>query len=304
MKSITDLAVKISNPQDLDKVLEEVKAPEVEKVEIFNKVGDSFQPIKHWATVRRKDNKLPLGIVSARYGVVQYRKALEELRPALGSGELSIKYAKLIDNGAKLCLIMKTSHKIDLDGGDVIDSYVALSTTQDGNGAVDPRITPIHQASGTVLTPMGAAHIKTRHSVHALRNLSRVGQMIGEVDKFFKESPLLFKRFINCPVDHEKSDVFLRTIVPGDSTRAENIREAIYKVFLVGKLSQSSNCKGTLFGLLIATQLYADLAVTVRNSKKRNPVDARFESAMCGNGAKQKALAFWTCERLVGEWGA
>lgn len=307
MKAVTDLATKITDPKDLDKVLEEVDAPVVEKKPIYNEVhlpsDVIYNEIPHWAVVRRVDDKSPLGVVSARYGVAQYKETLDFLRAFLEDGRLTIPYAKLVGRGSKLHLIMRTSHKIDLEGGDAIDSYITLSTTQDGTGAIDPRITPIHRASNTVLTPMGDTRMKTRHSVHVMRNLSNLSQMLGEVDKFFRESPLLFKRFIDCPVDKDRCDTYLRMLVKGDSTRAENVREAIYKGFLAGKVSTIGSCKGSLFGLLIASQLYADQLKTVRKSKKRSDVDARFEAAMCGEGAKTKALAFWTCERLVGEWG-
>lgn len=286
-------------------VLDHVKGGfKVEKSEIFkkNKAGE-YVLIEDEVSIGRADTEDHFKVMGSEYGIVQYSDALDFLDKFVGEGKAVFEGARLTARGARLHLWMRTPHYAEISPGDFLDCYFHVSTSHDGTGAVKFACTPVHRLSGVVMTPTGLGVVKIKHSKHVGQRLTKARQALTKVHDHFAKFPELFRQFATFPMDDTKTDVYLRMIVDGDSTRAINIRAKIVDIWrgqAGGNIvTRIPSAKGTLYGLMLAVQLWAEHYKTVRKSKRYpDEIDARIETRLSGDGAKTKAEALNACYKL------
>lgn len=99
-----------------------------------NEIPDSY------ANVRDKDNKV-LGIVGARYQIVQNRDAFSFTDSLLGEG-VTYETAGALKDGKQIWLLAKLPDQYKILG-EPIDPYVVFSSSHDGSGSIRVAVTPV-----------------------------------------------------------------------------------------------------------------------------------------------------------------
>lgn len=288
----------IQNNKSVNDILKEVGGDfEAKKVEIYYQDPSKDKILSdRYCGITNEDQLL--AVVKSSYGVIQYSDAVAFLNDLISAGSTKVKYGAITDRGARLHLMCTTDYVAQLDAGDSVKCYFTVSTSHDGTASLLISCTPIHDASQTVFTPMGAGILKMRHSKHVKDRMANTSRAMNKISHYFQEFTETIDRLKGINVTKDQENFFLLLLEDGESQRAVNIREKISDIFNVGVVSKIPSCKGTLFGLLISAQFYADNYKVVRKSHIRNEIDAYIESKLSGDAARMKAEAFSVALRL------
>jgi len=303
---ITRLFKKLNNPfASVDEALEAVEGAftaEKEKAYIL-KFDDDGKPVE-WkqipdcAAITKVEDWDPMSVMGDRYGIIQYKTALDFLDDMIGNQEVQIYAATTIDRGAKLHLIVKTPDAIELSPGEKFECFYTVSASHDGSGCLQAMCSPIHSIAQTVFTPTGAGVIKIKHTAKAEARVVAARKLLGRLHFHFNDFGVKIKEMAGIQLDDMQARDYFYSIMPdkdgsSSNTRVENIRAKMYDLYkTTGLCCHLGTCRGTLFGAFLAVQQYADYYKTVRKSIRRTELDAKIEARLSGDGAKLKAEAY------------
>ena len=133
----------------------------------------------HYATYRA-DTSEPLGLVKAKYEVVQNIDAFKFFDDAIGEGMARWDKAGILDNGRKIYL----SAKLPIDTrveNDLIDHYLVFSNSHDGTSSVNIMFTPIRVICTNMLNSAlksADSYIRIRHTESAKTKLQRGAEIL------------------------------------------------------------------------------------------------------------------------------
>lgn len=135
--------------------------------------------VGHYATYRA-DTAEPLGLVKAKYEVVQNVDAFKFFDDAIGEGMARWDKAGILDNGRKIYL----SAKLPVDtrvGDDLIDHYLVFSNSHDGTSSVNIMFTPIRVICTNMLNSAlksADSYIRIRHTESAKTKSQRGAEIL------------------------------------------------------------------------------------------------------------------------------
>src|SRR5258706_13468609 len=133
----------------------------------------TIEPINNFAAVRRGDTKIPLGITSARYGLVQHRESLGFISDLADQKEVEIYGATGTDHGASVFVAVKAPKSVVFGPGDEIECFFTASNSLDRSGSIEFMLSPVHKQTQTILTTLDTGVIKIRHTKNAKDRLGR-----------------------------------------------------------------------------------------------------------------------------------
>ena len=146
----------------------------------FTRDGHIYRElVGHYATYRA-DTSEPLGLVKAKYEVVQNIDAFKFFDDAIGEGMAQWDKAGILDNGRKIYL----SAKLPIDtrvGDDLIDHYLVFSNSHDGTSSVNIMFTPIRVICTNMLNSAlksADSYIRIRHTENAKKKLQRGAEIL------------------------------------------------------------------------------------------------------------------------------
>lgn len=124
----------------------------------------------------RTDTNHTLGIVSNEYEIVQNKDAFDFV-DLLTSGKISeenkpcVECAGVLHGGKRVFITVKFSEpiKIDDEGNDIIESYLVMTTTHDGTGAVRCMVTPVRvwcQNTLNIAFRNNTGHLAFKHTMN------------------------------------------------------------------------------------------------------------------------------------------
>lgn len=259
-----------------------------------------YKNIRRYSTIVRKDNEIGLSVVGEDYGIVQYRDAISFLDQVMDKKSIRFDSGWVIDGGAKLYILLNGSEAINLGPNEAIQAAFMVSTTHDGTGAIRISATPIYTPLKSIITPFGKAQIKIKHKSRVEQRINLSKMAIERLFNYFEQNRDSFADLTTVNVTEIDAKSYFNSLIESESTRAENIRNKLYDIFLTSPITSSLvSCKGTLFGCFMAVVQYADLYKIVRKSKIRNPEEARVLSSLDGDGAKMKADALSFALRIM-----
>jgi len=268
---------------------------EVEKRDMYFHPNDDdryFKLVPRYCAIVRTDTCVPLSVMGDEYGVVQYKDTISFLDEIIAEGSVTIKHGYIIDQGAKLYIMMKGNEAITLCPGEQIESTFIVSTSHDGTGAIRIMYAPTYAPLNVILTPLGKGELRMRHKVHINEHVKNAKVAIRRIFNYTNTYRNSFKQLVNIQPTEEQARTYFKMVIEGESTRAENIKAKIFDLWLTSPLTSNfASCKATLFGCLMAVAQFADYYKVVRKSKIRSDDDARIYSSLDGEGAKMKAEA-------------
>lgn len=118
----------------------------------------------------RSDTKLPLGLVSDGFKIVQPRRVLEFFRDLCSEHGFQLETAGTLYEGARYWALAKMPLGFKLRGTDQVNAYALLATAADGSLATTGQVTSVRVVCNNTLSlslaDSSKPAIKVRHSTH------------------------------------------------------------------------------------------------------------------------------------------
>ncbi|MGA4256775.1 DUF932 domain-containing protein [Ralstonia pseudosolanacearum] len=252
----------------------------------------------------RSDDKTPLGIVSARYHVVQPREVLEFYRDLTEVGGFELETAGVLKEGRKFWALAKTGQTGTLKGKDTINGYLLLATACDGTLATTAMFTSIRVVCNNTLqialgNGTGVVKVPHRSQFDAQAVKRQLGICVSSWDAFMARTKALADR----KVTDSAAEAFFRRVLtypttnpPDRAAVAVNERaiKAVQQLYAGrGKGAQLPSASGTAWGLLNSITEYVD------HHRQARSDDHRRDAAWLGAGNTLKQSAWDEALKLV-----
>lgn len=255
----------------------------------------------------RDDTFQQLGIVSARYQIVQPGEVLEFFRDIVGKGGLELETAGSLDNGRKVWAMAKTGDGMSIKGQDRVEGYLLLSTSFDGSMATKAQFTSVRVVCNNTLSiatasSKGAVVVPHSSTFDATGAKVELGLIHGAWSKFEDEANALADRRLT---NKEAMQLLFDIMEPkaaldlkrGDavevSTKRKNQITSVFDLFQGrGMGAGFVSSAGTAWGMVNAITQYID-------HDAGHNVNNRFRSGQFGPGAAMKQEAFKQALLLV-----
>ena len=267
--------------------------------------SDPYREIPNKACIRRGDNHIPLGVMSSRYGLAQYRDTLGFLDEVVGNKAAEFYGARAIDNGASLFVAVKAPNTVMFAPDDAIECYYTASTSHDGTGSIQLMLSPVHKKTQTILTTLDSGIIRMRHTKLVKDRLARAVGTVNKMQAVWNNHEDKFRTFAKLTMTDDDAKTYFAMVVPSDeigddvATRTKNVRDKLFDIYKVGMVSQIPSCRGTLLGGFVSALVFGDYYKTTRSSIiGRSEQDVMVESRLSGTAARFKADAFACCLKL------
>ena len=294
------------NIPTLDDLLKSIGADfEAVQQPIFKLEEDgSYSAISGYSTIVNSVNKAPLSVMSARYGLSQYKDTLAFLDDLVGQGAATLWSATMTDNGAKLHVAIKAPNSVVFAPGDEFECFYTASSSHDGSISIQFMASPVHKKTQTILPSLDNGIIKIRHTARVKDRLARAQSIIRKMQDTWLQHSDSFKKFAGVPLTDIEAQTYFEMLVPSDAeevaTRTKNVREKLFDIYKVGVAANLPSCKDTLLGAFVAALVFGDYYKTVRESiTGRSDRDARIESRLTGSAARFKADSFAYAVKLM-----
>jgi phage/plasmid-like protein (TIGR03299 family) len=261
-----------------------------------NKWGN--QIMDHIVATYRTDNGV---IVSKRgvgrnYGIVQVRDALAFCDYLIKQNYAAYGYAGAPGGGAKAYVILKAEGAIKIGDKHSIENWFTVSTSHDGTGRIEVKVTPVFPLIGSVLVPDQGKHLSFRHTKNVRSRLTQALKTIKRVTSEWDNTEALIRKMTTVKIDDEAAKKYFTDVIGSEdienSKRGLGIREHMMTLYKSGAYNLIPSMSSTVFGAYAAVLEWVDKEKTTRSSKVRtNEKEARLYTKIDGAAAKQKAKA-------------
>ena len=152
----------------------------------FSRNGYIFRELPNAYCTYRADNSEPLGLVKAKYEVVQNIDAFKFFDNAIGEGMARWDHAGMLDNGRMIYISAKLPVETKV-GNDPIDNYLVFRNSHDGTTSVDIMFTPIRVFCTNKLNAAlksADAYIRIRHTQSVKEQLRKGAYILNTAVKY------------------------------------------------------------------------------------------------------------------------
>ena len=180
--------------------------------------------------VIREDNKLPLGVVSNNYKVLQNKEAFSFFEPFIENDMASLETAGSLFNGKKVFILAKlNSDNMVVDKNDEIEKYILLSNSHDGSQALRVGFTPIRVVCNNTLS------LAENTSASQLIRVTHKGNIVETLQDLRETMDLVNQQFIAT----EEKYRYLAT----RNVNVNDLKKYVKQVFSVKKIEDIINEK-------------------------------------------------------------
>jgi len=141
-----------------------------------------------FATINTTNNRI-LGVVGARYEVIQNVRAFGFFDELVGKGEAIYQTAGALGDGEKTWLLAKLPKSFEAISGDKVEQYCMLYNSHDGSAPCSVMFTPIRVVcQNTLNMALGKGStqiVKIRHTANAEDRLDEAGRIMKEMNNYF-----------------------------------------------------------------------------------------------------------------------
>jgi len=263
---------------------------------LYLKSGESYLPVRQYATVRRSDKSV-LGYVGAGYRVIQNQDAFKWFNPLIESGLVTLETAGSLRNGKRVFILVKIkAEPIEVVPGDPIRRYILLSNSHDGTfaeriGYVAIRVVCAN-TQRMAFQDAASKLLKVRHTKNATQAMEAIRETMNIADREFIATAEQYRALTRYPVDSRTLKAYVRRVfVPkliatdatdaelADATTCARVMPEIISLFEDGRGSNLKGVKGTLWGAYNAATEYL-------NHGRGRSADARLDSLWFGEAGR------------------
>lgn len=284
----------------------------VEKTPLYmNLDKKNIEVPKKFATYRT-DTNVPLGVVGEKYEILQNTDAFAFFDPILDKDEAFIETAGVLNEGARIFITAKLpAHITVLGQDDLIDQYILITTSHDGNTGTTVMFTPVRVVCQNTLNFALKNYknkVSIKHTSNQLERLKQANKIMGLQNSYSKEMEKLFEKMANTKATDE---ILERIIVHGLADNASNIKryydkdarqstrfrnnvETAINYALTHPTQLKTSCKGTVFGALNAVSGFFQNEFDWRGNYEN-----KMESIIEGRVNKKNMQAFETAMEYI-----
>jgi len=253
---------------------------------------DGIEVESHRA-VRRSDTGDILGVVGARYQVLQNAEAFAWFDPFTAAGEASYETAGALAGGKRVWILAKLNRSdAQIVGDDVVAKYVLLSNSHNGSLAVRVGFTPIRVVCQNTLN---MAHhddasklIRIRHTSGLAETMERVRETMNMADAMFEATADQYRVLASRQLSRRDLATYVSRIFDLDPPDGEEgkgrVQEAVRQAFETGAGNEMPGVRGTWWA---AYNAVTDYLSHTRGSSE----ESRLNSLWYGDGAQKNAKA-------------
>jgi hypothetical protein len=165
---------------------------------------------------------------------------------------------------------------------------------------------PLREINNTIINfPEGFGKFKFKHTKHIINRLSKARMSIQKVKDYWELAQKSFNLMSMVQLTPQRLDEYWKIILPGDSTRSENIRDRMDTIFKTHPAYKFPATMNTLLGAYLAVVEYVDneMSVRITGKKNNNEEEAKINSLIDGQACQRKSEAFAGALRLEKMFG-
>jgi phage/plasmid-like protein (TIGR03299 family) len=284
---------------------------EVVKIPLFTKQRRKYRGISNKFGVVRADefskgNTAVLGIVGASYNLLQNRQAFAWFDGIVGEGKAIYHTAGALGDGERVWILAKLPGEIRVLGDDVVNKFLLLSNSHDGESSVQVKFTPIRVVCDNTLTmALGRGpSLRISHTASLVQRMEQAKQNLGIITSRYEQIQNDFVALGKVSLNQNKLQEFLNSVFPDpqDKTnergrkRAAEARMKSTKLFETGRGNDAPLTRGTLWAAYNGVTEYID------HRKGKTDRNQHLDSIWFGDGYLTKARAFRVAMEKALKW--
>ena len=183
---------------------------------------------------------------------------------------------------------------------DITEKFLLLHNSFDGSSSLRVHFTPIRvvcQNTLAVAETRGRGQgIRIVHRGELETKVQEARRVLGLADKFYADLQPKIDLLAGYYPTHDQLQQFFRTLYPdpvdGISTRAENVRGELFRLFEEGVGQDIPGIRHSAWAALHAVTEYVDHCRTTRGRSDFDRTSKRLQSLWFGSGAQLKQRAW------------
>ena len=246
----------------------------------------------------RTDTKDVLGFVNKSYEPIQNIDAFTFFDDLVAENEAIYETAGVLGKGECVWILAKLPGFINVHGNDIVNKYLLLTNSHDGNSHVRVKLTPIRVVCNNTLTAalQGAGEVQINHTPNAVKDLEQAATMLGLADYLYEQLSAIFNGMAAKKITEEQLREYVQALVPDNeeaenSARTEKIRNSVLQLHDSGRGAHMA--RGTLWGAFNSVAEYTDHMMLDEDST------TRLNSIWFGRGEQLKLKAFHLAQRML-----
>jgi phage/plasmid-like protein (TIGR03299 family) len=250
-----------------------------------------------YATVRTDTNDV-MGFVNESYKPIQNIDAFTFFDTLVAENEAIYETAGVLGRGECIWILAKLPGYINVRGNDIVNKYLLLTNSHDGNSHVRVKLTPIRVVCNNTLTSalQGAGEVQISHTSNAARDLEQAVTMLGLSNYLYEQLSAMFNGMAAKKITEEQLREYVQALVPDNeeaenSARTEKIRNSVLQLHDSGRGAHLA--RGTLWGAFNSVAEYTDHMMLGEHST------TRLNSIWFGRGEQLKLKAFRLAEQIL-----
>ncbi len=253
------------------------------------------------AVMRMSDHKV-LGVVGARYEVIQNAACFDFMDSLIGTHGAVYHTAGSLFGGRVVFMTVKLPEAMQV-GPDKIDKYLLLTNSHDGSGALHVRWTPVRvvcaNTLGMALDQDTKCKCSIRHTGNYEDKVRDARQLLEMTELYFQNAAQHFVQMSEVNFSDIQMEEYVELLYPATETkggemkvssRTNTIRETILQLSHTGM--GISAVKNTKWGAFNSVVEYIDHRATRRVVGDNDPAESRMNSVLLGAGAETKQKAY------------
>ena len=193
-----------------------------------------------FATIRKDTNDV-LGVVGSRYLPIQNKDTFTFFDSIVGQGQAIFQTAGVLGLGERVFITAKMPNYIRIAGtDDISETYVILTSSHDGSGAVICALTNVRivcQNSLRLALKNTINKVSIRHTKNADANLAQAHKFLGISNDYVTKANEVFNALALKSVTDFQVAELIENLFPSESensTRIDNIRDAVLTSYFTG----------------------------------------------------------------------
>lgn len=260
---------------------------------------------RKYATVNLETGE-PLGIVGENYQIIQNVEAFSFFDVVVGEGQAIYHTAGALGKGERIWLLAKLPKDMVVAREDVVEKYIALTTSHDGLSSLKAYFTPVRVVCQNTLTASlrdAKDGISIRHCGDIKGKIDEARRVLNLSVNYYEKFEQIAKQMVNVQLNAEKVNSYFDKVLGADvteesSTRLQNQKDTLVHLFEYGKGNDRPDVRHTLWAGYNAVTEYADHYRAFKNEGTDGSL--RLKNIWFGSSAQLKDKAFKEAVSLVG----
>lgn len=268
-------------------------------------IPDKFATVRYDYNEDNLLDKIPLGVVGARYEIVQTADCFAFFDHAIGEDAACIETVGALGRGEVVFAMARVPDDMEVTPGDPIERYILLTTSHDGSSNIRALFSPVRVVCNNTLNAAlsGARNIVSiRHTKSAKGRLEEAHKVMGASETYWEKIREAYGIMASKQLKTDEVNKLLTQVFPGKpleitqpdgktlmleevATRTQNNRNSVLALFEGG--ARGSNMAGkTAWGFFNAVTEWIDNHRSVRGETNM------WEASVFGSGESTRQKAF------------